>query len=117
HGHAEVFGEDVPQRQLDARDGLVRNATEILPRAAQHVPVQLLDAPRVLTEEQVLKVAHAAGDTMRVAGVAALSPPDEACIGLDARERPWSPAGVAVNRLNPSDMHVPERTRIVAALE
>ena len=38
------------QRQLDAGHGLVRHAAEVLPRAAQHVPVQPLDRARILPD-------------------------------------------------------------------
>ncbi len=48
--HAQRLGLDVPQRQLDAGHGLVRDAAQVLPRGAQHVPVQALDRPRILAD-------------------------------------------------------------------
>ena len=76
--HAQGLGFDVPQCELDAGDGFVRDAAEVLARSAQHVPVELLDRARVLADEQRLEIAHAAGHAVRIAAVAALAPADQA---------------------------------------
>src|SRR3990167_10025809 len=55
----------VPERQLDAGDRLVGDAAEVLPHAAQHVPVQALNRPRILADQQVGEVADAPGDAVR----------------------------------------------------
>src|SRR5262249_47889479 len=99
------LGLDVPQGELDARDGLVGHPAEVLARPPDHVPVQALDRPRVLTDQEILEVAHAAGDAVRAPVVAALAPADETVVGLDAHERPRPPASVAVQRLHFRDLH------------
>ena len=120
--HAERLGLDVPQRQLDAGHRLVGHAAQVLPRGAQHVPVQPLDRPRVLADQQRGQVAHRARDAVRAAVVAAFAPAHEPVVGLDADEGPGPPAAVTVQRLHACDLHGerpchsrPARTRRIAA--
>src|SRR5206468_4477390 len=105
HRHAERLGLDIPERQLDARDGLVAHAAEGLARVSEHVPVQALDRPRILADEQMREVANAAGDAVRAAVIAALSPAHQPVIRLDADEGPGPPAAISVQRLHARDLH------------
>src|SRR5439155_9339615 len=109
--HPERLRLDVPERQLDAGDRLVRHAAEVLAGDAQHVPVEAPDGPRVLADQDLLVVARAAGDAKRVATVAALAPADQPIVCLDLHEGPRPPAGIAVEGLNPCDSHGPSPTR------
>src|SRR5438552_18613231 len=91
HRHPERLGLDVPERQLNASDRFVRSATQVLTKRAQHVPVQSLDSPRVLADEQALEVSHRTRHAVRISAVAALAPADDAGIGFDFHERPRPP--------------------------
>jgi hypothetical protein len=103
--HAERLGLDVPQGQLDAGHGLVRDAAAVLPDAAQHVPVEPLDGARILTDQEIRQVLDAARDAVRAPVVAALAPAHQAAVGLDAHERPRPPARVAMERFDSRDLH------------
>src|SRR4030095_13368098 len=103
--HPQRLGLDVPEGELDARDGLVGDPAQVLPRAAEQVPVQALHRARVLAHQQWREIAHAAGDAVGAAVVAALPPADEGAIGLDADEGPGSPAAVAMQRFHTRDLH------------
>ena len=52
--HAERLGLDVPQRQLDAGDRLVRTAAEVLPRARSMSQYSRSHRPRILADQQRL---------------------------------------------------------------
>ncbi len=103
--HAEGLGLDVPERQLDAGHRLVAHAAQVLARGAQHVPVQALDRPRILADQQRGQVLHRARDAVRAAIVAAFSPAHEAVVGLDANEGPGPPAAVTVQGFHARDLH------------
>src|SRR5207245_7008416 len=60
--HAERLGLDVPQGQLDAGHRLVRDAPAVLAHAPQHVPVEALDRPRVLPDQEIGDGADRPGD-------------------------------------------------------
>src|SRR4051794_38193157 len=103
--HVQCAGSNVPERQLDAGDSLVRHTAEVLARRPQHVPVQPLDITRILPYQQALEIAHAARDAKGVARVAALAPTHEPAVSLDFNENPRSPASVADKRLHSGDTH------------
>src|SRR5262249_49486597 len=105
HRHAEGLGLEVPQRQLDPRDGLVGDAAEVLSGRAQHVPVQALDGAGVLTDDQMREVGHAAADPVGALVAAAPPPPRDPRVGLALDEGPRPPAAVAVQRLHTGDLH------------
>ena len=116
--YPEGFGFDVPQCQLDPRDRFVRRTAQVLSEHTQHVPVQTLGGARVLADEQILEVPHAAGHAIRIAAVAAFAPADDARVSFDFDERPGPPSGITVERLHATDSHactLPARPRSPAS--
>ena len=115
-GDAEGLGLDVPERQLDAGDGLVGDPAEVLAGAAQHVPVQALDGARILADEEILHVPDAAGDAEAGSGCRCTrpSPPGRRrsrcgrrSTAASRRRSAWSPRA----RSSRDDLHGGPRAR------
>jgi hypothetical protein len=105
HRDAQRLGLDVPERELDARDGLGRDAARALPRHAVQVPVAQLDGPRVAADEDGLEVADGAHHAVGIAAVGALAVAGDAGVGADGHELPRTPAGVDDERVDLRDLH------------
>ena len=98
--HAEGFPEDVPQRDLDARDR--RHAVDAEPpeAVARHDLVALLDVAGVLPDQQRLEVFEGADDGARLPFQRRLAPAEQAgLVGLDPHEHPVAHFRVADPRL------------------
>src|SRR5438270_6201400 len=93
----------------------MRGPAQVLTEHPQHVPVQSLNGSRVFADQQVCDVVYRARDAVRIAAVTALSPADESLISFNFDERPGPPAGVTVERLNPTDSHSTKLTTLKCA--
>ena len=106
-GHVRHFADDVPQRQVDARDGGgAHNAVavpEVLP--VHHLP-QMLGPRGIFAHEQVRHVFDRADDAARMPLQRRLAPADETgLIGDDFHKHPVSHPGMADKSFNSSDLH------------
>src|ERR1043166_5448241 len=81
------------------------DSAEVLARSSGQIPVALLNRSWILAEEYSFKVAHAAGDPVRIAAVATLAPAHQSSICLYLDKRPRSPSSIAMKRLNSTDAH------------
>ena len=103
--YAQGLGLDIHQGELDARDGLGRDAARALPGGPQHVPEAHLVGTRGAAQEQGLEVFDGADDAVGGPVIAALAVPGDAVVRLDLDENPGAPAPVHDEGLDVGDFH------------
>jgi hypothetical protein len=106
-GDAVHLAEDVPEREVDARDGRRAHDAGAVPEvAAVHELPEVLDAGGVLAEHERREVLDGADDGPRVPLEGRLAPaPEAVLVGAYAHEDPVAHAGVADVRLDGGDLH------------
>src|SRR4029453_8089099 len=113
--HPERLRLDVPQRELDPRDGLRGDAAGTLPRHAVEVPVDPLDGPGILADQDRLEVPDRADDAVGIAAVRALPVAGQARVRADRHELPGPPARIDDERLDAGDLHRSDSVSVLLA--
>src|SRR5437762_7493407 len=106
--HAEGLAREIPQRELDAGDRLLRRAERCLATRAIHVDVVFLDRGRILADEPRAEILHESHEPARDPVAAELAVAREPVIRPDGAEQPRPrrlEAGVDDERLDRSDLH------------
>src|SRR6185295_3028113 len=96
HGNAERLAREIPQRQLDAGDGLLRGAVRRLADRAVQIEIELLDRGGILADEARAEILDEPDQPAREALAPELAVAGEALVGADGAEVPWA------RRLEPS---------------
>ena len=99
-----VLALDVPERLIDARDGAHEDRPSAIEAAAVKAGPEALDVARILAQQLLLHLVDGGHDRRRAALENRLSPPAQACIGLDLDH---APAWRDEPRLDVRDLHVP----------
>jgi hypothetical protein len=108
HGNAERLAREIPQRQLDTGDGLLRGAVRRLADRAVQIEVVLLDRGGVLADEARAEILDEPDQPAREALAAELAVAGEALVGADGAEVPGAmrlEPGVDDERLDRGDLH------------
>lgn len=102
HGYVVCLAGDVPQGLVDAGDGAGEDGAAAVEAAlGEHLPV-VLDAQRVLADEQVGEFVHGGADRLGSALDHRFAPSGDALVGGDAQEQPaWGDK----ERLQCCDLH------------
>ncbi len=93
--HAEMLAEDVPERDLDARDGAHADGAEPPEALLLHDADGLLDVARVAPDQQRRQVLDGADHGARLPFERRLAPAEQArIVGLDPHEHPVAHLGI-----------------------
>ena len=110
-GDAVDLAHDVPEGEVDARDGGAADRSVAVPEvlAVHHLP-EVFDACGVFADEEVFEVLDRADDASRVPLEGRFAPaPEPGLIGVDLDEDPVSHACVADDGLDFGDFHASSR--------
>jgi len=97
---ADVLAQDVPEGDIDGREGGAQDGALEVGVARDHLEV-VLDPARVLADEVLAQLGDGVVDELVVRPQAGLAGPDDARVGVDAHEQ----APVDEKRLDPFDLH------------
>src|SRR5207247_4950551 len=86
--HAVRLARDVPQRRVDRPDGRRPDATGREEAAAEEYLPEVLDAGRVLPDQQRPRVLHEADHRLLARRQVGFAHPPEARVGVDGHEQP-----------------------------
>ena len=101
------LADNVPQRNVDPRDGRRANNSLTVPEVLppHHLP-QMLDARRVLADQQLRQILNRSHNTARMPFQRRFTPAEQPrLIGDDLDEHPVAHPGVADERFDAGDFH------------